>query len=96
MIDKSGANGTGIKEVKTVLKCFGRPTKITIVRSKYLNKRIERDHRFSKLRIRSILGFKASHAVSATLEGIAVANMIRKNQFELECDGFAQFAALAG
>jgi len=33
VIDKSGANGAGIKEVDKILKRFGCPTKISTVRS---------------------------------------------------------------
>jgi putative transposase len=96
VIDKSGANGAGIKEVNKILKRFGCPAKITTVRSKYLNNMIEQDHRFIKRRTRPMLGFKSFHSASATLEGIEVAQMIRKKQFDLPGDGFAQFAALAG
>ncbi|WP_170766521.1 IS6 family transposase [Ruegeria lacuscaerulensis] len=96
VIDKSGANAAGISEVNKILKRFGCPTKITTVRSKYLNNRVEQDHRFIKRRTRPMLGFKSFPSAAATLDGIEVAQMIRKKQFELEGDGFAQFAALAG
>ncbi len=96
VIDKSGANGAGIKEVSKILKRLGNPTKITTVRSKYLNNRIEQDHRFIKRRTRPMLGFKSFDSAAATLDGIEVAQMIRKAQFGLKGDGFAQFAALAG
>ena len=96
VIDKSGANGAGIKEVNKILKRFGCPTKITTVRSKYLNNMIEQDHRFIKRRTRPMLGFKSFSSAAATLEGIEVAQMIRKKQFGLKGNGFAQFFALAG
>lgn len=96
VIDKSGANAAGIREVNKILKRFGCPFKITTVRSKYLNNRIEQDHRFIKRRTRPMLGFKSLPSAAAPLDGIEVAQMIRKRQFELEYDGFAQFAALAG
>jgi putative transposase len=96
VIDKSGANGAGIKEVNRILKRFGCPAKITTVRSKYLNNRIEQDHRFIKRRTRPMLGFKSFTSASAILEGTEVAHMIRKRQFALKGNGFAQFAALAG
>ncbi len=57
---------------------------------------IEQDHRFIKRRTRPMLGFKSFNSAAATLEGIEVAQMIRENQFELDGNGFAQFAALAG
>jgi putative transposase len=96
VIDKSGANEAGIKEVNKILQRLGSPTKITTVRSKYLNNMIEQDHRFIKRRTRPMLGFKSFHSASATLEGIEVAQMIRKQQFDMQGDGFMQFAALAG
>lgn len=96
VIDKSGANGAGIKEVNKILKRFGCPTKISTVRSKYLNNIIEQDHRFIKRRTRSMLGFKSFQSGAATLEGIEVAQMIRKKQFQTQASGFDQFAALAG
>ena len=96
VIDKSGANGAGLKEVNKILKRFGCPNKITTVRSKYLNNLIEQDHRFIKRRTRPMLGFKSFHSASVTLEGIEVAQMIRKKQLKCQGSGFAQFAALAG
>lgn len=95
VVDKSGANGAGIKKVNKILKRFGCPTKITTVRSKYLNNMIEQDHRFIKRRTRPMLGLKSFHSAAATLQGIEVAQMIRKKQFGLDGSGFAQFAALA-
>lgn len=48
-----------------------------------------------KKRIRPMLGFKSFVSASATLEGIEVANMIRKGQMTPGLCPFAQFAALA-
>jgi len=94
--DKSGANGAGIKEVNKTLRRLGCLAEITTVRSKYLNNRVEQDHRFIKRRTRPMLGFKSFSTAATTLEGIEVAHMIRKKQFDLVASGFAQFAALAG
>ncbi len=96
VIDKSGANGAGIKAVNKILKRFGCPTKISTVRSKYLNNIIEQDHRFIKRRTRPMLGFKSLQSAASTLDGIEVAQMIRKKQLRCQGSGFAQFAALAG
>ena len=96
VIDKSGANGAGIKAVNKILKRFGCPSTISTVRSKCLNNIIEQDHRFIKRRTRPMLGFKSFTSAEATLDGIEVAQMIRKKQFDLKGNGFAQFAALAG
>jgi len=96
VIDKSGANGAGIKEVNKILKRLGCATKIGTVRSKYLNNIIEQDHRFIKRRTRPMLGFKSFKSAASTLDGIEVAQMIRKKQLYSQGSGFAQFAALAG
>jgi len=43
-----------------------------------------------------MLGFKSFQSASATLDGIEVAQMIRKGQLGSAESGFRQFAALAG
>ena len=93
VIDKSEANGAGVKEN---LKCLGCSTKIATVRSNCLNNKVEPDHRFIKRRTRPMLGFKSLDSAAAMLDGIEVAQMIQKAQFGLKGNGFAQFAALAG
>jgi putative transposase len=79
-IDWSGANTAGINAVNRMLMSFGCPVPIEMVRIKYLNNMVEQDHRAIKKRIRSMLGFKSFVSASATLEGIEVANMIRKGE----------------
>ncbi len=97
VIDKSGANAAGIREVNKILNRFGCPAKIQTVRSKNLNNLIEQDHRFIKRRVRHTCGFKSFRSASATLDGIEVANMIRKRQFSSTTkSGFRQFAEIAG
>ncbi len=70
---------------------------INILQVKYLNNIIEQDHRFIKKITRPMKGFKAFHSASATLEGIEVAHMIRKDQFASQgkhpFQQFADFAA---
>lgn len=66
-----------------------------MVRIKYLNNLVEQDHRNIKKRIRPMLGFKSFVSASATLEGIEVANMIRKGQMTPGRCPFALFADLA-
>ncbi|WP_298855726.1 IS6 family transposase [uncultured Ruegeria sp.] len=95
VIDKSGANTAGIKAINKMLKGFGCPIPIEMVRRKYLNNIIEQDHRFIKRRIRPMLGFKAFTSAAATLDGIEVAHMIRKGQFTPGLCPFLQFAELA-
>jgi putative transposase len=55
-IDKSGAN-------KQAIKTYNKRTlsNIKIRQCKYLNNRVEQDHRFIKWRIQNMFGFKASN-----------------------------------
>ena len=92
--DRSGANTAGISVVNRMLRCFGCPIPIEMVRIKYLNNMVEQDHRTIKKRTRPMSGFKSFVSASATLEGIEVANMIRKGQMALGLCPFAQFASL--
>ena len=91
VIDKSGTNTAGIKIINKMLKGFGCPIPIEAVRRKFLNNVIEQDHRFIKRRIRPMLGFKSFASASATLDGIEVAQMIRKGQFGVGVCPFKQF-----
>lgn len=95
VIDRSGANTAGINEINSMLRRFGCPIPIEMVRIKYLNNIVEQDHRAIKKRIRQMLGFKSFASAYATLQGIEVANMIRKGQMTPGLCPFAQFAALA-
>jgi putative transposase len=70
---------------------------IEICQVKYLNNIIEQDHRFIKKLMRPMKGFKSFSSASATLDGIEVAHIIRKDQFQTAGQSaFQQFAALAG
>jgi transposase-like protein len=53
---------------------------ITIKKSKYLNNRIEQDHRRIKRRTRPMLGFKSVASASIILSGIELVHMMRKRQ----------------
>jgi len=53
---------------------------IRIRRSKYLNNRIEQDHRRIKRWIRSMLGFKSTASAEVILSGIEMVHMMRKRQ----------------
>ncbi len=74
-IDKSGANKEAIKTYNK--RCF---KKIRIRQCKYLNNRVEGDHRFIKWRIQNMLGFKNFESASRTLNGIEMVRMIKKEQ----------------
>jgi transposase-like protein len=53
---------------------------IRIRQSRYLNNRIEQDHRAVKRRIRPMLGFKSITCTRAILGRIEMVHMIRKGQ----------------
>ena len=77
-IDKSGANKEAIRTYNNV--CI---KKIKIRQCKYLNNRVEADHRFIKLRTVGMLGFKNFESASRTLSGIEIVRMIKKEQLKL-------------
>jgi putative transposase len=96
VIDKSGANLAGLQAVNTILKYTGTGKIIEIRQIKYLNNILEQDHRFIKRITRPMMGFKAFLSASATITGIEVAHMIRKNQFANDNHSpFQVFAELA-
>ena len=96
VIDKSGANLAGLEAVNVILQFTGTGQTIKILQVKYLNNILEQDHRFIKRITGRMLGFKAFHSASATLEGIETAHMIRKEQFgDKNITAFQQFAQLA-
>ena len=76
-IDKSGTN-------KQAIKTYNKRTwsKIKIRQCKYLNNRVEADHRFIKWRIQNLLGFKNFESASRTLAGIEIVRMIQKEQVD--------------
>jgi hypothetical protein len=53
---------------------------IRIRNSKYLNNRIEQDHRRIKRRVRPMMGFKSFSSATVTLAGIEMVHMMRKRQ----------------
>ena len=94
VIDKSGASIAGINAVNKMLKGFGCPIPIEMVRQKFLKNIVEEDHRFIKRRTRPGLGFTAFDSAAATLAGLEVVNMIRKGQLTPGLCPFQQFAEL--
>jgi putative transposase len=90
-IDKSGANKEAIRTYNNrSLK------KIRIRQCKYLNNRVEGDHRFIKWRIQNMLGFKSFESASRTLTGIEIVRMIKKGQVTLStASTYKTFCTLA-
>lgn len=86
-IDGSQTNRTAILEadVEARLKVSqaeiaDEPIKIR--NSKYMNNRIEQDHRRIKRRVGPMLGFKSAICADIILSGIELVHMIRKRQLE--------------
>ena len=82
-LNSSGANLAGLQNMNWLLLLQGWIWLIEILQVKYLNNRIEQDHRFNKKLTRPMKGFKSFQSASATLDGIEVAHMTRKQQFSL-------------
>ena len=95
VIDKSAANTEGIKDINRMLKRFGCPVPIEMVRIKYLNNLVEQDHLFIKRRVRPMLSFKSFKSATSTIAGIELVNMIRKGQFRPELRPFQTFCRIA-
>ena len=93
-IDKSGSNKSAIIAIS---KSLEKPIKIR--QNKYLNNRIEQDHRFIKKRIKPMLGFKSFNSARRTIAGIESVRMIQKGQILGQIKSqfsFQNFAALMG
>jgi transposase-like protein len=91
-IDKSGANTAAIESYNAE-----HEADIEIRRIKYLNNIVEQDHRAVKRVTRPMLGFKSFRSAAATLSGIELMHMIRKDQLQTrgELRPAQQFYALA-
>ncbi|AFT90278.1 IS6 family transposase ISBmu21 [Paraburkholderia phenoliruptrix] len=76
-IDKSGTNRAALEALNAE-----RQTPIQIRQVKYLNNRVEQDHRAIKRIIRPMMGFKDFRCARIILSGIEVIHMIRKGQIK--------------
>ncbi|WPX96390.1 IS6 family transposase [Candidatus Bandiella woodruffii] len=76
-IDKSGSNTSALNSIN---KPLSKEDQIEIRHNKYLNNRIEGDHRFVKKRTRPMLGFKSFRSAARTIAGIELLHMIKKGQ----------------
>ncbi len=59
---------------------------ILIRQSRYLNNRIEQDHRAIKRRVRPMLGFQSAATARVILGGIEMVQMMRKQQANYACN----------
>lgn len=94
IIDKSGANKAGLNAVDLQLIIFAllgfALMQITIRQINYLNNIIEQDHRGIKRITGRMMGFKAFHSATATLAGIELYRMLKKEQ-HLDAQNSAAF-----
>lgn len=91
-IHQSGAN-------REAIRTYNKRTfsKIRIRQCKYLNNRVEADHRFIKWRTQLMLGFKNFESASRTLSGIEIVRMIKKEQVTFPmATCYKTFCSLAG
>jgi putative transposase len=89
VIDGSQTNRKAIVSSDTANQLEDRSRRklepIRIRQSRYLNNRIEQDHRRIKRRVRPMLGFKSMAAAQAILSGIEMIHMMRKQQAKDAC-----------
>jgi transposase, IS6 family len=76
-VDKNAAYPPAIAELQAEKKL---PNNTNIRQIKYLNNRVEQDHRFIKKLVRPMLGFQSFHTAARTLKGIEAMHMIKKGQ----------------
>ena len=90
MIDGSQTNREAIRLCDTADQLQDRSRRelkpIRIRQSRYLNNRIEQDHRAVKRRARPMLGFKSVNTARAIIGGIEMIHMMRKGQAEYVCN----------
>ena len=90
-IDQSGANKEAIRTFNK--RCMKR---IIIRQCKYLNNRVQGDHRFIKWRVQNMLGFKSFESAQRTLAGIEMVRMIKKGQMAFPLSSsYKTFCSLA-
>jgi putative transposase len=103
VIDGSQTNREAIVSCGTAHRSLAKPhvpcRPIIIRKNKYLNNRIEQDHRRIKRRIRPMLGLKSLESAATILSGIELVQMMRKRQarfaFNPDPSLAEQFAILA-
>jgi putative transposase len=100
-LDKSGANKAGLDAINLqliILALLGYALlQINIRQIKYLNNIVEQDHRGIKRIVNPMMGFKSFHSAQATIAGIELYRMLKKNQHTNASNtpAFEQFYALA-
>ena len=67
---------------------------VKVRENRYINNRIEQDHRAIKQRCASMLGHKSFTSAATTLAGIELAHRIRKGQFKIRRDVYGKGQSL--
>jgi putative transposase len=80
-IDKSGANREAIRTYNK-----RRFKRIRIRQFKYLNNRVEGDHRFIKWQTQRMIGFKSFESALRTFSGIEIVGIIKEGQVSFAMD----------
>src|SRR3982750_2822348 len=79
-LDASAASHRAIADLK---ESGELPRHVQVRTSKYLNNRIEQDHRRIKQRLRPMLGLKSFRTAAVVIRGIELAEKIKKTQFTI-------------
>jgi transposase-like protein len=78
-VDKNAAYPAAVDDLKAEEQLF-ETTELRQV--KYLNNRVEQDHRFIKRLTKPGMGFGSFHTARRTIRGFEAMNMIRKGQVQ--------------
>ncbi len=76
-VDKNAAYPKAIDELKAKKEL---PKGVELRQNKYLNNRIEQDHRFIKRLVKPGMGFGSFNTARRTIKGYEIMNMLRKGQ----------------
>lgn len=76
-VDKNAAYPKAIDELKEKEEL---PESVELRQNKYLNNRVEQDHRFIKRLIKPGMGFASFNTARRTIKGYEIMNMLRKGQ----------------
>src|SRR3954447_20578486 len=79
-LDASAASHRAVADLK---ESGELPRHVQVRTSKYLNNRIEQDHRRIKQRLRPMLGLKSFRTATVVIRGIELAEKIKKAQFTI-------------
>ena len=78
-LDAYAASHRAVADLK---KSGELPKRVKVRSSKYLNNNIEQDHRRVKHRLGPMLGLKSFRTAGVVIEGIELAEKIKKGQFK--------------